>query len=73
MLLCSTLIECHVDAGRKDDASQVASTASQFTRSNVPNLYKSVLGLQVYTIIIAFFYLAVNNFMHFYNLEIIKL
>jgi hypothetical protein len=43
------LIECHIDAGRKDDASQVAGAAAQFTKTNVPNLYKDVLALQVNT------------------------
>ncbi|XP_028390807.1 LOW QUALITY PROTEIN: cilia- and flagella-associated protein 46-like [Dendronephthya gigantea] len=45
--LMISLIECHIDAGRKDDASQVAFTAAQFTKTNVPNLYKNVLGLQI--------------------------
>ena len=47
VLFFSLLIECHIDAGRKDDASQVAGAAAQFTKTNVPNLYREVLGLQV--------------------------
>ena len=47
VIFSRSLIECHIDAGRKDDASQVASTAAQFTKTNVPSLYKDVLGLQV--------------------------
>ena len=45
--LNSALIECHVDAGRKDDATQISIATLAFTKSNVPSLYTTVLGLQV--------------------------
>ena len=43
----SALIECHVDAGRKEDATQISIATLAFTKSNVPSLYTTVLGLQV--------------------------
>lgn len=45
--LMIALIECHVDAGRKDDATQISIATLAFTKSNVPSLYTTVLGLQV--------------------------
>ena len=36
-----------MDAGRKDDATQISIATLAFTKSNVPSLYKTVLGLQV--------------------------
>lgn len=45
--LNSALIECHVDAGRKEDATQISIATLAFTKSNVPSLYTTVLGLQV--------------------------
>lgn len=44
----SALIECHVDAGRKEDATQISIATLAFTKSNVPSLYTTVLGLQVW-------------------------
>ena len=46
-LFYSALIECHVDAGRKEDATQISIATLAFTKSNVPSLYTTVLGLQV--------------------------
>ena len=46
-LFSSALIECHVDAGRKEDATQVSIATLAFTKGNVPSLYTTVLGLQV--------------------------
>ncbi|CAH3151990.1 unnamed protein product [Porites lobata] len=45
--LMIALIECHVDAGRKEDATQISIATLAFTKSNVPSLYTTVLGLQV--------------------------
>ncbi|XP_048585353.1 cilia- and flagella-associated protein 46 isoform X2 [Nematostella vectensis] len=45
--LMIALIECHVDAGRKEDATLVSNATLQFTKSNVPSLYTTVLGLQI--------------------------
>ncbi|KAL3864704.1 hypothetical protein ACJMK2_006363 [Sinanodonta woodiana] len=45
--LMIALIECHLDAGRKQDASQIATAAATFIKQNVPNLYKQVFGLIV--------------------------
>ena len=47
ILINSALIECHVDAGRKEDATQISIATLAFTKSNVPSLYTAVLGLQV--------------------------
>ena len=41
------LIECHMDAGRKSDASHIATAAASFVRQNVPTLYKTLFGLMV--------------------------
>lgn len=41
------LMECHLDAGRKADASSVAGAAATFIKQNVPHLYKQVFGLIV--------------------------
>ena len=38
-----------MDAGRKEDATQISNATLAFTKSNVPTLYTSVLGLQVRT------------------------
>ena len=43
----SALIECHLDAGRKTDASGIAQAAATFIKQNVPHLYKQVFGLIV--------------------------
>lgn len=40
-------MECHLDAGRKADASSVAGAAATFIKQNVPHLYKQVFGLIV--------------------------
>ncbi|KAL9983920.1 hypothetical protein ACROYT_G006166 [Oculina patagonica] len=45
--LMIALIECHVDAGRKEDATQISIATLAFTKSNVPSSYTTVLGLQV--------------------------
>ncbi|KAK2163795.1 hypothetical protein LSH36_74g11000 [Paralvinella palmiformis] len=45
--LMIALIECHMDAGRKQDASHIASAAAIFIKQNVPALYKTVFGLMV--------------------------
>ena len=50
VVLLRALIECHVDAGRKEDASQVSNATLVFTKANVPALYTTVLGLQVMVI-----------------------
>ena len=36
-----------MDAGRKEDATQVSIATLAFTKGNVPSLYTTVLGLQV--------------------------
>ena len=36
-----------MDAGRKEDATQISIATLAFTKSNVPSLYTTVLGLQV--------------------------
>nr|XP_022339451.1 cilia- and flagella-associated protein 46-like isoform X3 [Crassostrea virginica] len=45
--LMIALMECHLDAGRKADASSVAGAAATFIKQNVPHLYKQVFGLIV--------------------------
>ncbi|XP_062591392.1 cilia- and flagella-associated protein 46-like [Saccostrea cucullata] len=45
--LMIALMECHLDAGRKTDASSVAGAAATFIKQNVPHLYKQVFGLIV--------------------------
>ncbi|XP_033122422.1 cilia- and flagella-associated protein 46-like isoform X2 [Anneissia japonica] len=45
--LMLALIECHVDAGRSKEAAEVSKAAAEFTKANVPKLYKQVLQLQV--------------------------
>lgn len=41
------LIECHLDAGKKTDATGIAGPAASFIKQNVPQLYKQVFGLIV--------------------------
>ncbi|XP_060585472.1 cilia- and flagella-associated protein 46-like isoform X2 [Ruditapes philippinarum] len=43
--LMIALIECNLDAGKKNDAAQIASAAATFIKQNVPHLYKQVFGL----------------------------
>ncbi|XP_053406399.1 cilia- and flagella-associated protein 46-like [Mercenaria mercenaria] len=43
--LMIALIECNLDAGKKNDAAQIASAAAAFIKQNVPHLYKQVFGL----------------------------
>ncbi|KAK7109057.1 hypothetical protein V1264_013170 [Littorina saxatilis] len=45
--LMIALIECHLDAGRRSDASHIATAAATFIKQNVPHLYKQVFGLIV--------------------------
>ncbi|XP_071090002.1 cilia- and flagella-associated protein 46-like [Haliotis cracherodii] len=45
--LMIALIECHLDAGRRGDASHIATAAASFIKQNVPSLYKQVFGLMV--------------------------
>ncbi|XP_076434592.1 cilia- and flagella-associated protein 46-like isoform X2 [Babylonia areolata] len=45
--LMIALIECHLDAGRRNDASHIAAAAATFIKQNVPQLYKQVFGLMV--------------------------
>ncbi|XP_052228420.1 cilia- and flagella-associated protein 46-like isoform X3 [Dreissena polymorpha] len=45
--LMIALIECNLDAGKKSDASTIATSAATFIRQNVPQLYKQVFGLIV--------------------------
>ncbi|CAD5115467.1 DgyrCDS4439 [Dimorphilus gyrociliatus] len=45
--LMITLIECHLDAGSKQEASAVASVASTFVKQNVPSMYKQLFALLV--------------------------
>ncbi|XP_059152499.1 cilia- and flagella-associated protein 46-like isoform X4 [Physella acuta] len=45
--LMIALIECHLDAHRQSDASQIAAAASTFIKAHVPDLYKTVFGLMV--------------------------
>ncbi|XP_022091640.1 cilia- and flagella-associated protein 46-like isoform X3 [Acanthaster planci] len=45
--LMIALIECHVDAGRVKEAAEVSKATAEFTKTNVPALYKQVLGLQI--------------------------
>jgi hypothetical protein len=46
-LFFSALIECHLDAGKKTDATGIAGPAASFIKQNVPQLYKQVFGLIV--------------------------
>ena len=41
------LIECHMDAGRRSDATTVATAAAVFIKKHVPSLYKKIFGLMV--------------------------
>ncbi|GFO25849.1 cilia- and flagella-associated protein 46-like [Plakobranchus ocellatus] len=45
--LMIALIECHLDAHRRSDASHIAAAAASFIKANVPSLYKTVFGLMV--------------------------
>lgn len=45
--LMIALIECHLDANRRNDASHIAIAAATFIKQNVPHLYKQVFGLMV--------------------------
>ncbi|XP_035825239.1 cilia- and flagella-associated protein 46 [Aplysia californica] len=45
--LMIALIECHLDASRRSDASHIASAAATFIKTNVSSLYKTVFGLMV--------------------------
>ena len=45
--LLRALIECHLDAHRRSDASHIAAAAASFIKANVPSLYKTVFGLMV--------------------------
>ncbi|RUS85832.1 hypothetical protein EGW08_006384, partial [Elysia chlorotica] len=45
--LMIALIECHLDAHRRSDASHIAAAAASFIKTNVPSLYKTVFGLMV--------------------------
>ncbi|KAK6186277.1 hypothetical protein SNE40_008346 [Patella caerulea] len=45
--LMIALIECHLDAGRRSDASHIATAAASFIRQHVPNMFKQVFGLMV--------------------------
>ncbi|CAG2203029.1 Cilia- and flagella-associated protein 46 [Mytilus edulis] len=45
--LMIALIECHLDAGKKTDATGIAGPAASFIKQNVPQLYKQVFGLIV--------------------------
>jgi hypothetical protein len=47
LFFVSALIECNLDAGKKNDAAQIASAAATFIKQNVPHLYKQVFGLIV--------------------------
>ena len=53
-------MECHLDAGRKADASSVAGAAATFIKQNVPHLYKQVFGLIVSVFITICFFLSVS-------------
>ena len=46
-LFFSALMECHMDAGRKSDASHIATAALTFIKSNAPHLFKKAFGLMV--------------------------
>ncbi len=43
----SALVECHLDAGKVAEASQVAAAAAKFIKKHVPGLYKVIFGLMV--------------------------
>lgn len=45
--LMIALIECHIDANHIKEAGEVSKVTSDFTRTNVPMLFKQVLALQV--------------------------
>lgn len=40
-------MECHIDAGRRDDALHVGQAAMQFMKANVPHKCKEIFLLQV--------------------------
>lgn len=48
----SALIECHIDAGRREDAINVAQVAATFTKTHIPESFKDVFELQVITLCI---------------------
>ncbi|OWF46298.1 Tetratricopeptide repeat protein 40 [Mizuhopecten yessoensis] len=45
--LMIALIECHLDAGKRNDAASIANPAVTFIKTNVPHLYKKVFGIIV--------------------------
>lgn len=45
--LMIAVMECHIDAGRKDDALHVGQAALQFTKSFVSHMCKEVFTLQI--------------------------
>ncbi|XP_069140158.1 cilia- and flagella-associated protein 46-like isoform X2 [Argopecten irradians] len=45
--LMIALIECHLDAGKRNDAASIANPAVTFIKANVPHLYKKVFGIIV--------------------------
>ncbi|EDV18824.1 uncharacterized protein TRIADDRAFT_62708 [Trichoplax adhaerens] len=45
--LLIALIECHIDAGRREDAINVAQVAASFTKSHIPDTFKDIFELQI--------------------------
>ncbi|XP_065072026.1 cilia- and flagella-associated protein 46-like isoform X1 [Rhopilema esculentum] len=45
--LMIALIECYLDGGKKEDASHVSTAAASFAKAYCPNMYKTILALQV--------------------------
>ncbi|PIK55742.1 putative tetratricopeptide repeat protein 40 isoform X6 [Apostichopus japonicus] len=46
-MLMIALIECHIDANHIKEAGEVSKVTADFTKTNVPKLFKQVLALQV--------------------------
>ena len=57
------LIECHIDAGQKEEAIQVSQAALSFAKTNAPHIYKEVFALQV----CRFFHLDLLNTLYMHN------
>lgn len=46
-MLMIALIECHIDANHIKEAGEVSKVTADFSKTNVPKLFKQVLALQV--------------------------
>jgi hypothetical protein len=46
-LLSRELLECYLQAGRKEDAVKFCSTAAPFIKANVPHKYRHIFSVMV--------------------------